>query len=170
MKIRLAADLETDSIVDGEGLRCVVWFQGCKHNCKGCHNPETHDMRGGFEIDIEELLDKIKSAKNQTGITLSGGDPLYQPEAALEILKFSKENKLNTWVYTGYTFEEVLRKSDSNPVYLDILKNTDVLVDGMFIEHLKSMDTPYRGSSNQRILDVKKSLRYKRPIIKSEYK
>ncbi len=170
MKIRLAADLETDSIVDGEGLRCVVWFQGCKHNCKGCHNPETHDMRGGFEIDIEELLDKIKSAKNQTGITLSGGDPMYQPHQALEILKFSKGIELNTWVYTGFTFEEVLRKSETNPVYLELLKYTDVLVDGMFIEHLKSMNTPYRGSSNQRIIDVKKSLRYKRPIIKKEYK
>ena len=92
MKIRLAAEIQTDSIVDGEGIRTVIWTQGCSHNCNGCHNPETHSFEGGFLVDIEDLEKQILSVKNQDGITLSGGDPMFQPEASAQIAKFCKEN------------------------------------------------------------------------------
>ena len=92
MKIRLAADLQTDSIVDGEGIRTVVWTQGCKHNCPGCHNPETHCFDKGTLVEIEDLKERILSIRNQDGVTLSGGDPVFQPEASAEIAKFCQEN------------------------------------------------------------------------------
>lgn len=154
MVVRLAADIQPDSILDGSGIRTVIWFQGCLHNCKGCQNPETHDMNGGIVVDVDELKMKLKNLKYQSGITLSGGDPFFQPEAALEIAKFAKSVGLNVWAYTGFTYEALL--SDKNK--LDLLKNVDVLVDGKFMMDKKSLNCKFRGSTNQRLIDVKKSL------------
>lgn len=154
MVVRLAADIQPDSILDGSGIRTVIWFQGCLHNCKGCQNPETHDMNGGIVVDVDELKMKLKNLKYQSGITLSGGDPFFQPEAALEIAKFAKSVGLNVWAYTGFTYEALL--SDKNR--LDLLKNVDVLVDGKFMMDKKSLNCKFRGSTNQRLIDVKKSL------------
>lgn len=154
MIVRLAADIQPDSILDGSGIRTVIWFQGCLHNCKGCQNPETHDMNGGIVVDVDELKMKLKNLKYQSGITLSGGDPFFQPEAALEIAKFAKSVGLNVWAYTGFTYEALL--SDKNR--LDLLKNVDVLVDGKFMMDKKSLNCKFRGSTNQRLIDVKKSL------------
>ncbi len=154
MVVRLAADIQPDSILDGSGIRTVIWFQGCLHNCKGCQNPETHDMNGGMVVDVDELKMKLKNLKYQSGITLSGGDPFFQPEAALEIAKFAKSVGLNVWAYTGFTYEALL--SDKNR--LDLLKNVDVLVDGKFMMDKKSLNCKFRGSTNQRLIDVKKSL------------
>ena len=103
MKIRLAADLQPDSIVDGEGIRTVIWTQGCPHNCKGCHNPGTHDFNGGFLVDVDEVIEELKNLEGQDGITLSGGDPMCQSEACLKICKAAKElgipkGTLGTWV------------------------------------------------------------------------
>ena len=158
MKIRLAAEIQTDSIVDGEGIRTVIWTQGCSHNCNGCHNPETHSFEGGFLVDLEDLEKQILSVKNQDGITLSGGDPMFQPEASAQIAKFCKENGLNVWCYTGFTFEELLKTSEKNSKLRELLENIDVLVDGEFKQDLKDPNLKFRGSSNQRILDVKQSL------------
>ena len=97
MKIRLAGDIQTDSIVDGEGIRTVIWTQGCSHNCKGCHNPETHDHTKGIEIDVEDVKQKLSKVTNQDGVTLSGGDPFFQIEASAEIAKYCKQNDLNVW-------------------------------------------------------------------------
>ena len=105
--IRLASPLQTDSIVDGEGIRSVIWTQGCSHNCKGCHNPETHDFKKGFIKDIEKLKQEISNLKNQDGITFSGGDPMFQVDAILELAKHCKKNNLNVWCYTGFTFEQL---------------------------------------------------------------
>lgn len=154
MVVRLAADIQPDSILDGSGIRTVIWFQGCLHNCKECQNPETHDMNGGMVVDVDELKMKLKNLKYQSGITLSGGDPFFQPEAALEIAKFAKSVGLNVWAYTGFTYEALL--SDKNR--LDLLKNVDVLVDGKFMMDKKSLNCKFRGSTNQRLIDVKKSL------------
>lgn len=154
MVVRLAADIQPDSILDGSGIRTVIWFQGCLHNCKGCQNPETHDMNGGMVVDIDELKMKLKNLKYQSGITLSGGDPFFQPEAALEIAKFAKSVGLNVWAYTGFTYEALL----SDKSRLDLLKNVDVLVDGKFMMDKKSLNCKFRGSTNQRLIDVKKSL------------
>lgn len=154
MVVRLAADIQPDSILDGSGIRTVIWFQGCLHNCKGCQNPETHDMNGGIVVDVDELKMKLKNLKYQSGITLSGGDPFFQPDAALEIAKFAKSVGLNVWAYTGFTYEALL----SDKSRLDLLKNVDVLVDGKFMMYKKSLNCKFRGSTNQRLIDVKKSL------------
>lgn len=159
MKIRLAGALQQDSIVDGEGLRTVIWTQGCSHNCLGCHNPGTHDFNGGVEIDIEDLKEELSKLKHQDGVTLSGGDPFFQVPACLEIAKYCHSLGLNVWCYTGYTFEQLMLISKSNPKVLDFLKEIDVLIDGKFILAEKSLNVKYRGSKNQRILDVKESLK-----------
>ena len=99
MKIRLAVDLQPDSIVDGEGIRAVIWTQGCPHNCYGCHNPSTHDFNDGELIDINYIKQEIDSLEGQDGITFSGGDPMCQPEACAEIAMYAKKKNLNIWCY-----------------------------------------------------------------------
>lgn len=155
MEVRLAGDIQEDSILDGVGIRTVIWFQGCKHNCLGCQNPETHDLNSGFLTDTEVIKGKLNELKYQTGITLSGGDPFFQPDAALDIVKYAKSVGLDVWAYTGFTYEALL-KGDKNR--LELLKEIDVLVDGKFMIDLKSLNCKFRGSTNQRIIDVKKSL------------
>ena len=88
MKVRLASELQPDSIVDGDGIRTVIWFQGCSHNCEGCHNPQSHDFNGGFSVELEDIFKEIDKLKYQNGITLSGGDPFFQPEAGLVFYRF----------------------------------------------------------------------------------
>lgn len=169
MEIRLAADLQSDSIVDGEGIRTVIWTQGCPHNCPGCHNQCTHDFNGGEMIDIEDVKYAISKLRNQDGITFSGGDPMCQPEACLELAKFAKELGLNIWCYTGYTYEQLLVLSKSKKSIIDFLKYIDVLVDGKFIIEEKSLDVIFRGSKNQRIIDVQKSLLEERVCLVEKY-
>ena len=154
MTIRLAADLQKDSVVDGLGVRTVIWTQGCAHNCPFCHNPLTHDFDGGIIVDIEEIKAEIDSLDGQDGITLSGGDPLYQIEPCIEISKYAHSKGLNVWCYSGFTYEEILKLKKGK----ELLENIDVLVDGLFEIDKKSLDLPFRGSSNQRIIDTKKSL------------
>lgn len=149
-----------ESIVDGPGIRMTIFFQGCIHNCYKCHNPETHSFTGGKEYDLEYVDKKLADSPYLDGVTFSGGDPLDNPESALEIAKLVKEKyNLNLWIYTGYTFEEILEKSKNNKIYLDIFSLTDVLVDGPFVNNLRDLSLLYRGSTNQRIIDVKQSLK-----------
>ena len=165
MKIRLASDLQPDSIVDGEGIRTVIWTQGCSHNCKGCHNQSTHDFNGGFEVDTEEIKQELSLLEGQQGITLSGGDPLFQAKACTEIAKYAKEIGLDVWCYTGFTFEVLLKSKDA----LELLQYVDVLVDGKFILEEKSLNLDFRGSSNQRIIDVSESLKQGKAVIIKKY-
>lgn len=158
-KIRLAAYLQPDSIVDGEGIRTVIWTQGCPHNCLGCHNPETHDFEGGALVDIDEVYKIIDSLEGQDGITFSGGDPFVQPEACALIAKYAIKKGYNIWCYTGYTYEQLLAMAKTKPEIMDFLKQIDILVDGKFVLALKSYDIKFAGSTNQRIIDVKKSLK-----------
>ena len=152
MEIRLASPvLMPDSIVDGEGIRAVLWTQGCLHKCPGCQNPQTHSFDDGFLIDIEEVKEQIDALEGQDGITFSGGDPFYNPEAFLLFVKRVKEETgLNIWCYTGYTYEEIL----ANPRLKTVLDYIDVLVDGRFEQALFSPYLEFRGSSNQRILRI----------------
>lgn len=166
MKIRLAADLQPDSIVDGEGVRTVLWTQGCPHHCQGCHNPTTHDFNGGALIEVEKVIEALKEIKNQDGLTLSGGDPVCQSEACTQIAKAAHEMGLNVWCYTGFTYETMLQ----NPKHKELLKEIDVLVDGKFILEEKSYDLYFKGSRNQRIIDVKKSLTEERVVLVEKYK
>ena len=155
MKVKLASNLQSDSIVDGDGIRTVIWFQGCRHHCRECQNPETWSFDGGIEFDVEDIKEQMKNLKYQTGITLSGGDPFFQASAAAEIAKFAHSIGLNVWCYTGFTYDEII---DANDEKMELLKNTDVLVDGRFEIENKSLACKFRGSTNQRVIDVKKSL------------
>lgn len=155
MKIRLAAPLQIDSVVDGEGIRTVVWTQGCSHNCPYCHNPQTHSFESGYLEDVEKLKEQIHALKGQDGITFSGGDPLYQIEAVKELAEAIKSYGMDVWLYTGFTFEEVLKMKNIE----SLLKYIDVIVDGPFIYEEKSLDLPFRGSKNQRIIDVQETLK-----------
>lgn len=158
MKIRLAGDITTDSVVDGEGIRSVVWCQGCIHNCPGCHNPDTHSFDAGILKEVSQVCEEIASLEFQDGITLSGGDPLCQVDACLEIAKFCQRIGLNVWCYTGYKIEDLLFRCKKEKKLKELLENIDVLVDSPFIMELKSYDVPFRGSSNQRLIDSKKSV------------
>ena len=138
----------------------MVLFQGCPHNCLGCHNPETHDINKGIEVDLEDVLEQIRKLEFQNGLTLSGGDPFMQPEAASEIAKYAHELGLNVWSYTGYLYEDILKDEKMT----ELLKNIDVLIDGPFVLQEKSLACKFRGSTNQRVIDVKKSLESGRVI------
>lgn len=170
MQIRLATPvIMTDSIVDGEGIRAVIWTQGCLHNCPGCHNPTTHSFEEGFLLDIEEIKQQIDELEGQDGITFSGGDPLYQVEACLELSKYIKSKKLNIWCYTGFTYEALISMSKNNPKIIDFLKTIDVLIDGPFVLEQKSLDCTFRGSKNQRIIDTKESIKNKKVCLVEKY-
>ena len=163
MKIRLAADLQTDSIVDGVGIRTVIWTQGCSHNCPFCHNPGTHDFNSGELVPIQEVIARIENLSGQDGITFSGGDPMFQPGPCYEIAKKVHEFGMNVWTYTGFTYEELLKSKNKD--ILNFLSEIDVLIDGKFDINKKSLDLSYRGSSNQRIIDVQESLKQNKVII-----
>ena len=156
--IRLAADLTIDSIVDGPGLRAVLWTQGCAHHCPGCQNESTWDFKGGADVPISVVLEAIDELEYQDGITFSGGDPMFQPEACNIIANHCKNKGLNIWVYTGFTFEELMLMAKRKPIYLDFLKKIDVLVDGRFIIAERDLSLLFRGSRNQRLIDVPKTL------------
>jgi len=170
MKIRLASPvLMPDSIVDGEGIRAVLWTQGCLHKCPGCQNPQTHSFDDGFLIDIEEVKEQIDALEGQDGITFSGGDPFYQVEECIEIAKYIKSKKMNIWCYTGFTYETLIKLAKDNPKIIEFLKLIDVLVDGPFILEKKSLDCVFRGSTNQRIIDTKLSLKNKEVVLVDKY-
>lgn len=155
MNIRIAGTVN-DSIVDGPGLRFSIFTQGCPHHCPGCHNPETHDPNGGHDAQTEEIIEKMGKNPLLSGITLSGGDPMVQPIPCLELARAAHEKQLNVWLYTGYTWEQLWNFGNEDQIAL--LKETDVLVDGPFILAQRSLELDYRGSRNQRLIDVKKSL------------
>ena len=165
MQIRLAADLQPDSVVDGEGIRTVLWTQGCPHACKGCHNPQTHSFNDGVLVDVEEVIEALSEIKHQDGLTLSGGDPVCQSEACYEISKAAHSMGMNVWCYTGFTYETMLQ----NPKHRKLLEEIDVLVYGKFILEEKSYDLHFRGSRNQRIIDVQQSLKEERVVLVEKY-
>lgn len=165
MKIRLAGELTTDSIVDGEGIRTVVWTQGCIHNCPGCHNPETHSFEKGFLKEVSELCNEIAELEFQDGVTLSGGDPLCQIDACLEIAKFCQSVGLNVWCYTGYKMEDLLKRAKKESKLRELLENIDVLVDSPFILEFKSYNVPFRGSSNQRLINSRESVKLDKVVL-----
>ena len=145
----------SDSIVDGPGIRTTVFSQGCPHHCPGCHNPETWDFGCGTEIPVEAILDIVESNPLCRGVTFSGGEPFAQAEGFWELAKALKEKGYEIASYSGFTFEQLLR---GTPAQKKLLAAIDVLIDGPFIQAEKSLEVPFRGSKNQRILDVKKSL------------
>ncbi|MHC6181340.1 anaerobic ribonucleoside-triphosphate reductase activating protein [Clostridium sp. JNZ X4-2] len=155
-KVRLAG-IAYESLVNGPGMRRVFFAQGCRHNCKGCFNPSTHDFHGGELKDTDDLIGQIKINPLITGITFSGGDPFEQAEEFAYMADKIKRLDLNIWCYTGYTFEHILYNTQ-DIYWKKLINNIDVLVDGKFEESKKDSRLRFKGSSNQRIIDVKASL------------
>ena len=152
--MRIASTV-SDSIVDGPGLRFTVFTQGCPHHCPGCHNPATHDPSGGREVAVAELAAQLSTNPLTEGLTLSGGEPFLQAAECAVLARYARERGLNVWTYTGYTYERLLE--GALPGALALLEQTDVLVDGPFLRSEKSYEALFRGSANQRLIDVKKS-------------
>lgn len=150
------AGIVTDSIVDGPGLRTTLFAQGCPHHCEGCHNPETWDFSGGTEVSMEASVEIVKSSPLCRGVTFSGGEPFAQAEGFAEIAKALKEKGYEVASYSGYTFEELLDGTDGQKALLQLL---DVLIDGPFLMREKSLEIAFRGSRNQRIINVPESLK-----------
>ena len=153
------AGFSKESIVDGEGYRYVIFVQGCNHKCPGCQNPETWDFDAGTVYDeakLKEILNEISEDPIIDGVTLSGGDPFYQAAACVELVKAIKNLRpeLNIWAYTGFVWDELIKDPDR----LELVKCCDVIVDGPFILGKRSLDVLFRGSTNQRLIDVKKTL------------
>lgn len=162
MKIRIAGTVN-DSIVDGVGIRFTIFTQGCPHHCEGCHNPETHDFNGGYDVDSAELLEKIKSNPLLDGVTFSGGEPFMQADALADLAVEIKKLGLNIITYTGFTFEELFENRDKNG-WGRLLEMSDYLIDGKFEIDKKDWEIKFRGSSNQRYLDCAASLSQGRAV------
>lgn len=162
--IRLAG-IAYESLVNGPGIRRVFFSQGCKHNCEECFNPDTHGFDGGELKDMDKLIEDVLVNPMIKGVTFSGGDPLEQAEEFAYMAKAFKENKLNVWVYTGYIFEYILDKLDQRTGWYELINNIDVIIDGKFDKNKKDENIRFRGSTNQRIIDVKQSLKSGKVVI-----
>ena len=146
--------IECESIVDGEGIRYVIFTQGCPHHCLGCHNPQTHSFSGGKIVSVDTILDDISKRKAWIdGITISGGEPFCQTDQCSIIAKKAHEMGLTVWCYTGYLFEDLYGQEN------ELLKHIDILVDGPFVSEERSLDLVFKGSKNQRVIDVPASLK-----------
>ncbi len=155
MNIKLAG-IARESIVDGPGLRYTVFVQGCPHGCLGCHNPDTHDFSGGKIYDIETLIKDVKEQKLISGLTFSGGEPFCQAKELNAVWEGVADGTLNLIIYTGYTFEQLLKENDADKMAL--LSKASYLIDGPFVLSQRDLTLSFRGSKNQRILDVQASL------------
>lgn len=159
MKVKIAG-ITKESLVDGPGIRYVIFSQGCSHNCRGCHNPTTHSFKEGVEMDVEEIVNDVLNSKHIDGVTFSGGDPFYQPKEFKYIAHKLHENDINIMSYTGFTYEKIIESSEMK----DLLEDIDILIDGPFVENKKTFKIPFRGSENQRAIDVQNSLKESKVI------
>jgi anaerobic ribonucleoside-triphosphate reductase activating protein len=154
--IRIAGIIK-ESIVDGPGIRMVVFAQGCKHKCPGCHNPETHSFDGGTLVTIDSILEQVKKNPLLDGITFSGGDPFEQAKAFAVLAQEAKKLNLDIVTYTGYTYEYLLENSSRHRGWDALLDETDILVDGRYESDKRNLLLKFRGSENQRMIDVKRT-------------
>lgn len=157
MEIRIAGTVQ-DSIVDGPGLRYVVFVQGCPHRCEGCHNPQTHDFSGGRVTTTQALFEEFAENPLTQGVTFSGGEPFCQAQALYELGSMIKPRGMHIMCYSGWTFEELWEKARHEEYVGKLLGIVDILVDGRFELAKRSLTLPFRGSTNQRLIDVPKSL------------
>lgn len=167
-ELRIAGIIR-ESIVDGPGIRFVIFAQGCPHRCPGCHNPGTHDFEGGYSCSPDKILEAIHVNQLISGVTFSGGEPFCQPEAfyqlALRIRQINPE--LDILSFTGYTLEELQEKRRVDPGIGRLLEALDYLIDGPFLEDQKDLSIPFRGSRNQRFIDLKASAERDEIILRS---
>lgn len=141
-------DIVAGTSVDGPGLRTSIYFAGCDHACPGCHNPESWAHDGGREMTVDEVMEVVR--ENEFNVTFSGGDPLYQAESVTELARAIKNEGYTLWCYTGFTYEQL----DGHPHFEALMALVDVLVDGPFVEKLRDTSLLFRGSSNQRLIDM----------------
>lgn len=165
--IRLAGIIR-ESIVDGPGIRFTVFCQGCPHRCPGCHNESTHDFEGGSDCSIEKLLREIDKNPLLAGVTFSGGEPFCQAAGFLTLAKAIKRRKLNIVAFSGYTYEELLTLGEKRPEVLELLDYVDLLIDGRYEEAERDLSLTFRGSRNQRIIDLNET-REAGKVIYSKY-
>lgn len=163
MKIKLAG-LVADSIVDGPGFRFTIFTQGCPHHCEGCHNPQTHDFNGGRYADCDKIIEKIRQNKLTSGVTFSGGEPFCQPVPCAYTAKRLKELDYHLMAFTGFTFEQLLEMSEKDIHVKEFLSCLDVIIDGKFDLSQRSLELKYKGSKNQRTIDVQESLKQGRAV------
>lgn len=149
------AGVVRESIVDGPGFRYVIFTQGCPHHCKGCHNPQTHSFDDGYEADIDEIIAEIKKNPLLKGITLSGGEPFCQAEALVPLVKRVREMGKDVFAFSGYTIEQLIEIGKTKPAVKELLLMCDTLVDGPFILEKRDIELQFRGSSNQRVINIK---------------
>ena len=152
--LRLAG-MEEESIVDGPGLRFVVFVQGCPHHCPGCHNPQTHDFAGGTTVSAADILARFDEDPLLAGMTLSGGEPFCQAAPLCGLAAGVRARGKNVVTYSGYTLEQLEAMARTDPDVRRLLELTDLLVDGPFIEAQRDLDLLFRGSANQRLLDLR---------------
>ena len=151
------AGIMRESIVDGPGIRFAVFCQGCPHDCPGCHNPETHDFSGGTEVQIEKILKAIDEDPLLKGVTFSGGEPTCQADGFLSLAKAVKSRGLDITMFSGYTYEQLLVRAAEEPSLEELLNLTDLLVDGPYIKAQRDLTLQFRGSRNQRLIDMNKT-------------
>ena len=149
------AGIVPESIVDGKGIRYTVFVQGCPHHCPGCHNPQTHPFEGGKVRSVKKIFEEFQKDPILKGITFSGGEPFCQPGPLAELAKLVHSVGKDVTVFSGWTYEELTAKHDPDTDAL--LAETDVLIDGRFVEELKNLELSFRGSENQRVIDMKKT-------------
>ncbi len=166
--IRIAGVVR-ESIVDGPGLRFAVFTQGCAHHCPECQNPETWDFDGGYECEIDKIINAMDENPLLDGITMSGGDPLYQAEASYSLCSKVKEKGLNVVVFTGYTYEELMELEKKDPWIEKLLSVTDILIDGRYEKDKRDLTLIFRGSQNQRVIDMNASREQGKPVIHEKY-
>lgn len=154
--IRIAGIMR-ESIVDGPGIRFAIFCQGCPHDCPGCHNPETHDFEGGTKVSIDRLIEEIDKDRLLKGVTFSGGEPTCQAPAFVELGKKLKERGLDITLFSGYTYEQLMERAKTEPDLEILLSLTDLLIDGPYIKAERDLTLSFRGSRNQRLIDMNKT-------------
>jgi anaerobic ribonucleoside-triphosphate reductase activating protein len=164
MKLQVAG-IDRESIVDGPGIRLVVYLQGCPHRCPGCHNQNTWDPEGGTEMEVSEILGLTETAGLIDGVTFSGGEPFCQPAPLLALAGSLKSRGLNLVLYSGYTFEQLLEIAKREPAVAGLLKTGWLLIDCPYIQQQRSLNLPYRGSRNQRLIDLSLSMKAGRTVL-----
>ena len=166
--IRIAGVVK-ESIVDGPGIRFVVFCQGCPHHCPGCHNAVTHDFEGGYDCAVKTFLAAIDENPLLSGVTFSGGEPACQPEGFAALAEELKVRNLNIIMYSGYTFEELLEKAEKEKALAKLLSFVDILVDGRYREVERDLTLLFRGSRNQRVIDVPNSLKQGKTVLSDKF-
>lgn len=159
------AGIVKNSITDGPGFRYTIFTQGCPHNCFGCHNPDSHSFTDGEDYSLEQILAEVLEDELLDGVTFSGGEPFMQAEElAILAARIKQNSRLNIFCYTGYTWEELMDQAKTRAGWCDLIDQIDIMIDGRFEQALKSYNLRFRGSSNQRAIDVKKSLAAGQPV------